>query len=114
MALDDDAVEPEEHAAIDLARVHLVAQRVEGALGEEVADLGHQRAAHRRAQIGGDLPGGALGGLERDVAGEALGHHHVDRALADVVALDEAVIVEVGKSASRRMRPGRLAPPRRP
>ena len=31
MALDDDAVQPEEHAAIDLARVHLVAQRVEGA-----------------------------------------------------------------------------------
>ena len=42
------------------------------------------------AQIVADLPGGALGGLERDVAGEAFGDHHVDRALADVVAFDEA------------------------
>ena len=48
-----------------------------------------------RAQIFADLLGGALGGLQRDVAGEAFGHDHVDRALAEVVALDEAVIVEV-------------------
>ena len=83
----------EEHAAIDLARVHLLAQRVEGAAGEEIADPGHQGAAHRRAQIGGDLPGGAFGGLQRDVAGKALGHDDIDRALADIVAFDEAVIV---------------------
>ncbi len=30
-----------------------------------------------------------------DVAGEAVGDHHVDRALGDVVALDEAPVVEV-------------------
>ena len=46
-----------------------------------------------------DLLGGALGGLQRDVAGEAFGDHDVDGALADVVAFDEAVIVEVRQIA---------------
>ena len=47
MALHDDAVQAEEHAAIGLAHVHLLAQPVEGALGEDIADPRHQRAAHR-------------------------------------------------------------------
>ena len=49
---------------------------------------------HRVLQILADLLGGALGRLQRDVAGEALDHDHVDLALADLVALDEAVVVE--------------------
>ena len=49
----------------------------------------------RRLQLGGDEPGHALGGLQRDIAGEAVGDDHVDRALGDVVALDEAVVVQV-------------------
>ena len=44
MALDDHAVQAEEDAAIDLAWVHLLAQAIERALGENIADLGHQRA----------------------------------------------------------------------
>ena len=54
--------------------------------------------AHRVAQILADLLGRAFGGLQRDIAGEALGDDDVDRALADIVALDEAVIVEMGQS----------------
>ena len=53
--------------------------------------------AHRVAHPLRDLLGGAFGGLERDVAGEALGDEDVDRALAEVVALDEAVIAQVGQ-----------------
>ena len=65
-------------------------------------DVGLQRVAH----IGADLAGRALGGLERDIAGKALGDDHVDRALADVVALDEAVVGEaraagVGQDVAR-------------
>ncbi len=53
-------------------------------------DVGLQRIA----DIGADLAGGALGGLERDVAGKAFGDDDVHGALADIVALDEAVIDE--------------------
>ncbi len=35
MALDDDAVEPQEHAAIDVARVELAAERVQRLAGDE-------------------------------------------------------------------------------
>jgi len=35
-----------------------------------------------------------FGRLQRDVAGKALGHHHIDLALANVVALDEAFIAD--------------------
>ena len=40
VALDDDAVEAEEDAAIRLARVHLVAQHAEGVARQQVADAG--------------------------------------------------------------------------
>ncbi len=64
--------------------------------------------AHRVAHILADLLGGALGGLERDVAGETLGDDDVDRALAEIVAFDEAVIARFGKAVSRSTRPAAL------
>ena len=39
-------------------------------------------------------PRHALRRLQRDIAGEAVGDHHVDCALGDVVALDEAAVVQ--------------------
>ena len=74
-------------AAVDLA------QPLEGVACEQVADPGKQHAAHRLAQILGDLPGRAFGRLQRNVAGKPLGDDHVDGAFADIVALDEAAIV---------------------
>ena len=49
-----------------------------GAELDRVADRAHDRL------------GGALHQLQRDVAGEAVGDHHVDRAGGEVVALDVA------------------------
>src|SRR4051812_19423724 len=95
MALDHDAVKAEEDAAVDLARVHLLAQRVEGLPGEEIADLGGPGPGHGAAQVLADLLCRALGGLQGDVAGEALGHNYVHGALAEIIPLDEAVIGEV-------------------
>ena len=108
VAFHDDAIQAEKHAAIGLAHVHLLAQALEGAPGEHITDLGQQGAAHRGAQIFADLAGGALGGLQRDVAGKALGHDHVDRAFADVVALDEAAIVERFQIGFAQKEPGLL------
>src|SRR5690606_27221376 len=68
MALDDDAVEAEEHAAVRLARVHLLAHAVEGALGENVAELGEPGTRHSRAQVFGDLPRRAFRRLQGDVS----------------------------------------------
>ena len=46
-------------------------------------------------EVVGELPRGALRGLERDIAGKAFGHHDVGLALADIVAFDEADIFDV-------------------
>src|SRR6478735_1098559 len=94
MALDDDAVEAEEDAAVHTARIHLFAQHVEGALGEEVADLGKQRARHCSAQILTDLPRCTFGRLQSNIAREAFGHDAVDGTLPQVVAFDEAIVLE--------------------
>src|SRR5690606_36315611 len=92
----NDAVETQEHAAIGAAHVHLFAKRIECTLGQHVAEPGHKRAAHGGPQIAGDLTGGALRSLERDVARESFGNDDIDRALADIVAFDEAVISHRG------------------
>src|SRR5690606_28302131 len=99
MALDNDAIEAEENSAIDRPWVELGADGVKRLAGEQRADLAPERGFHRIAQIGADLPRRAFGGLERDIAGKALGHHHVDGALAQIVALDEPLVGEPGVGA---------------
>src|SRR5271156_581484 len=97
MALDDNAVEPEEHPAIDAARIHPFAQMPESRTREQVADARAQGACHRIAQILAELPRGAFGGFKRDIAGKPFGHDNIDFALADIVAFDEALIIEIGQ-----------------
>ena len=62
--------------------------------GQQRAELRRQRAGQGLAHPGRHLLGRAFGGLERDVAGEALDHHDIDDALADLVAFDEAAVVD--------------------
>ena len=96
VALDDDAVEAEEHAAVGFARIHLVAQHAERRRAPADSRSWTRCDSRDRAlEIIGELARGALRRLQRDVAGEAFGHHHVDRALADVVAFDEADVVDM-------------------
>src|SRR5262249_32433051 len=94
VALDDDAVEPEENPAIDLSRIHLLLQRAERLARQQITELGSPRAAHRTAQIFAELACGALRGLERYVAGKALRDDDVGGAGGDVSALDEADIIK--------------------
>src|ERR1700680_525734 len=86
VALDDDTVEPEKDAAVRLARVHLLPQRAERVARQDVAEPREQRLGHGALELLAELAGGAFGGLERDIAGEPLGDHDVDGALADIVA----------------------------
>src|SRR5690606_19265435 len=84
----------EKDAAIDLAGVHLLPHAVESALGQQVADPGGPTAHDRLPEIIRDLTGRALRRLERDIAGEAFGDHDIDDPPADVIALDETVIID--------------------
>src|SRR6476660_4159494 len=95
MTFDHHALQAQQHPAIGLLGVHLVAQGLEGAAGEQIADARQQASPHRLAQQLRDLPRGSLGGLQRDVAGKAFGDDHVGQPLADAVALDEADIIEL-------------------
>jgi hypothetical protein len=52
-----------------------------------------------------DQLGGALAGLQRDIAGEAVGHDHIDPVRQDVGALDKADIVEAARLGARPIRP---------
>src|SRR5690606_20605148 len=81
MTFDDNSAQAQENAAIDLVRVHLLTQAVEGALGENIADLGKQRTAHGLTQQFRHLARRAFRGFECDIAGETFGHNHVHRAL---------------------------------
>src|SRR6266852_2649023 len=91
MALDADALQAEEDGAVVAPRIEPLAPLVQRACRQPIADARRQRILEGRAQELGIEPRRALGSLDRDVAGEAVRHHHVDGPGADVVALDEAV-----------------------
>src|SRR5512144_2485381 len=90
MALHHNAVQAEENAAVQLAGVHLLLQRAKGALRKYGAEPSEKRPPHGSAKIFADLLSGSLGGLQGDVAGEAVGDHHVGGAMTDIVAFDKA------------------------
>src|SRR5690606_2452073 len=87
VALDDDAVEADEDAAVHGSRVELLAQCRKGAAGEKIAEPRHQGPRHGVAKVLSDLPGRPLGRLQRNVAAEPLGDDDIHGSLADVVAL---------------------------
>src|SRR5260370_40443005 len=79
------------------ARPHLAAQRRQRLARKEEADARHEAVAHGVAQILAELPGGALGGLQGDVAGKPPGDKDIDGAPAAIAALDETVVAHVGQ-----------------
>src|SRR6266852_5876405 len=96
MALDHEPIEAEKDPAIDLAWIHLVPYGSERLASEQEPDPGRQGPAHGAAQILSQLFGGSFGSFQGDIAGETFSDHNIHRALADIVAFDEAQIVEVG------------------
>ena len=67
------------------------------------ADSLRQRIAREfLPQEGDDHLRDAFGGLEHDVADETVAHHHVHRALVDVVAFDVAVEIEAARAQQFR------------
>src|SRR5579883_3494 len=91
MALDADAVEPEEDRAVVAARIEPLAQLLERARGEEIADARHQRILKGGTQEVHEQACRSLAHFYGDVAGKAVGHDDVYRACSNVVAFDKAV-----------------------
>ena len=70
-------------------------RRANVAAQEERAELAHRRGQDLALDDGVDRRRRALGRLEHDVAGEAVGDHDVDLAAEDVAPLDVADELEV-------------------
>src|SRR6185437_9723782 len=95
VTLDHDAIETKQYSAVRSARIHLLADGPESRAREEVPQLARKRTAEFHLEELAKLPGSSLCGLQRDIAGEPFGHHHVHCALADIVALNEPEILEL-------------------
>ncbi len=82
--------------------IELAAQRAERAAARRTRRCGPEASAAAPAQEMHHQLGRAFGGLERDIAGEAIGHDDIDRAFGDVVAFDETAN-SIGSFAPRRI-----------
>src|SRR5690606_4775634 len=91
MALNDKAVQAEKERTIGCPRIELARQYLEGAARKNISDARQERTRHCLTQIINHEPRRALCRLERDVTGVTIRHHHIDRALGDVVAFHETV-----------------------
>src|SRR4029078_2671569 len=99
MAFDHNAVETKKYSTVRFARIHLVTQRAEGLARKQIAEACCPCAIHCRAQIRCELMRRPLRGLQRNVACKPFSDHDVHRTLADIVALDEAMVVEMRELA---------------
>src|SRR3546814_14078153 len=84
----------------------MMAQQFGRGARDQEADPGAHGAGEGPLQEVGDESSGAFGGLERDVAGKAVGHDDVDTAMRNLVALGKAVephaeIVGISSDARR-------------
>ena len=91
MAFDDQPVEAEEHRAIVVIGVEMDLEHVQRGLRQGEAGLRAERRGEGTAQQVGDEAGGALGGLQGDIAREAVGDHDIDFAARQLVALGKAI-----------------------
>ena len=91
MALHADPVQAQQHGSIVTARIDAHAERVQRRPGEQAPQARQGRGRQCLFQELTEQHGRAFGGLQRDIAGEAVGDDDVDGAGADVVSLDETV-----------------------
>src|SRR5690554_2177579 len=90
MTLHCNTVKTEENRAVVAPRVDSLAELVHGRSGKQIAQAGEQRTAKSPPEKLGVQCGGTFCSLERDVAGEAIGHNHVDGSLGDIISFHKA------------------------
>ena len=91
MRLYHDSVQPDHDGAVITPGVEPLTQPVEARPRDQIGDLGGDAAGEHVPQQVADQLQRAFAGLQRDVAGEAVGDDDVGGAGGNVVALDEAV-----------------------
>ena len=103
MRLHHHTIQPQHHRAVVAPRIEPFAQPIQRRAQQQIGQPGGEAAAEHLAQQVADQLQRALAGLQRDVAGEAVGHHHVGGAGGDVVALDEAVELRGDMAGAQRL-----------
>ncbi len=98
VADDADAAHAEQRRAAVLGVVEALLEVVEGLAREQRADLRGDGGLERLAQQRADQFGGALAGLEGDVADEAVADRDVGVAVEEVAAFDVADEVDAAKA----------------
>src|SRR5208282_1106489 len=79
-----------------------LAHRAQPLAHQQVGEPAAKAAVEQLAQVSQDKGGEALHGLERDVAGKAVGDYHVDAAAIDVAAFDVTDVVDIGRHRAQR------------
>ena len=95
MAFHRYAAEAQQDTAIHVARVHLRPQGLQARHGQCRADFCHQAGRKGLAHAAAQHAGNALASLQRHIASEAIGHHHVNGALGNIIAFNKAAIVDI-------------------
>ena len=91
MAFDHHAVEPQEHRAVVIVGIKMMLEQLGRGAGNQEAEFGAQRAGKAATQQIGYEPRGPLDRFQCDIAGKAIGHHHVHVAAVDLVRFNKAV-----------------------
>ena len=81
MAFDRYTTQPQQDAAIHIARVHLRPQCLQACHGQCRTDLRHQAGSEGLAHPTRQHAGNAFARLQRHIAGKTVGHHDIDGPL---------------------------------
>src|SRR5688500_4283601 len=94
VALQHDAVEPDEARSVITARVDALAQPLQRRLSHDPLDVAEQAAPKLLLQECADQSSDAFHRLQRYIADESVADDDVDVRMKDAVALDEADVVQ--------------------
>src|SRR3546814_4636585 len=101
VAFDDDAPKAEQSRAIVSTIFDTVAQTVKHRLGQRACGHGQSIAVEFGAHHGGDHFCHAFYGLQDNITDKTVADYDIDRAFADIVALD--VTVEIQAAAAQKL-----------
>ena len=94
MGLDHHAPQPQQTGPVVHARIDTLREPREDGLDQRGAELGHRVLQEGLLHECGDELGHPFAGLQRHIAHEAVGHHHIDIGMKNAVALDVADVVD--------------------
>src|SRR3546814_4489201 len=101
MAFYDNTAQPQQRRTVIAAIIDAVAQAIQYRFGQQTGAQRQHIALELVAHHAGDHLGHALDGFKHYIPDEPIANHHIDRALADIVALDVAVEIQADRKSTR-------------